>query len=77
MTVEINIEWLSDYTDCETCGGYCAEGALVTIGDKVLDLEPYASCCNSVTYSEGKVYETILESLGFVVNHKNSCIGDY
>lgn len=68
MTVEINIEWLSDYTDCECCGGSGAEGAIVTIGEDVIDMTPYAHCYNSVYYSESQVYNAILKHLGFVVN---------
>jgi hypothetical protein len=63
----INLEWITDYTDCETCGGSYAEGAVVTIDEHVIDMAPFATCCSPVNYSNSQVYNAILEHLGHKV----------
>ncbi len=65
---KIEIEWLSDSVDCETCGGNWAEGAIVKVdGEVVLDLSPAAACCSAVSYSETEVWTKVLEHLGHEV----------
>ncbi len=76
MTVEINIEWIQDYTYCETCGGADAEGAFVTIGEHGIDMTPVAHCYNGVNYSESQVYNAILGYFGYVVNSTSTYIGE-
>lgn len=66
--MKIKIEWLSDYSDCETCGGNYADGARVTIdGEVALDLEPAAHCYGGTHYDERDVFKRILEHLGHEV----------
>jgi hypothetical protein len=64
----IKIEWLTDYSDCETCGGNYADGARVTIdGAVALDLEPVAHCYGGQHYGERDVFKRVLEHLGHTV----------
>jgi len=74
--MDIKIEWLSDDTDCETCGCSFAEGALVTVGDETIDMTPQASCYGGVSYSESQVYAAILKHLGHTVSFENTYIGE-
>jgi hypothetical protein len=65
---DIKIEWLSDYIDCETCGGNDADGARVTIdGFVALELIPHAHCFGGDHWDERAVYRSILEHLGYTV----------
>lgn len=62
---KIKIEWLSDYHDCETCGGSGAEGAKVYKDDiLVLDLTPVAYCFDGTNYDQDDVIKEILKYLG-------------
>ncbi len=62
---QIEIEWLDDSHDCETCGWSCAEGARVTInGEVALDLTPHAHCFGGDNYGRADVFERILSHLG-------------
>ncbi len=64
----IEIQWLSDYYDCETCGGNGAQGAIVWVdGEEILNLQPIAHCYDDTTYSESDVYKLILEHLGYEI----------
>ena len=63
----INIKWIYDEHDCETCGYTAAEGAIVT-GDVALHLEPVAHCYNSSHYGPAEVYRAIIEALGHPIN---------
>ncbi|HET8689280.1 MAG TPA: hypothetical protein VFM18_21930 [Methanosarcina sp.] len=63
--MKINIEWMYDDHDCDTCGSSFAEGALVTFEDgRVLELFPYANCYNSISFDKDEVYSRIIEELG-------------
>lgn len=65
---QIKIEWLSDSSDCDTCGISWADGAVVTFpnGD-VLDFTPSARCCGGTHYERDDVYKAILTHLGYTV----------
>ena len=66
----INIEWLSDYTDCDQagCSGGYSEGAIVTKdGKPFLSLIPAASCFGGDHWDSHTVYEMIIKSLGYNV----------
>lgn len=64
----IEIDWLSDYSDCEQCGGNYADGAIVRIdGKAALKLIPRAHCFGGDHYDERHVYRRILEHLGHEV----------
>lgn len=66
----IEIEWLSDERDCETCGASWAEGAVVRLnGEVVLDLSPVAACFDETSYSPEVVFGQILAMLGYSVSH--------
>lgn len=67
----IDITWLDDYYDCETCGGGGAEGGRVHInGVCVVDMEPSAHCYDSTSYSQYQVYEALFQHLGLVTEFK-------
>lgn len=66
--MKIEIEWISDSNDCETCGGGYASGAVVKFdGDVVVDMTPHAHCFDSVDYSADQVHAAILDLLGHEV----------
>jgi hypothetical protein len=65
----IEIQWLSDSYDCETCGRTWAEGAIVKIdGQIAMDLTPYAHCFDGVHCERDDVMVKILEHLGHTVS---------
>lgn len=65
---KIEIKWLDDEHDCDTCGTSWAEGAIVTIdGERALDLDPLAHCFGSDDYSREEVLRRILAHLGHEV----------
>jgi hypothetical protein len=69
---KIEIRWIVDSYDCETCGGSSAEGAIVTLnGEEILRLEPLAHCYNSIEFSQEDVYKKLLETLGYEVTEIN------
>lgn len=62
---KIKIEWLTDFHDCETCGGAYASGAIVEIDDDVvIDLAPVAACFGGRDYTADEVYARIFNHLG-------------
>jgi len=64
----INIKWLTDEHDCDSCGYTSAEGAIVTIdGVEIFELEPVAYCFGSAEYSSETVYKMIIAHLGHEV----------
>ena len=68
MRPTIKIEWLSDYSDCEQCGGNYADGAKVWLnGNELLDLTPHASCFGGDDWDSDTVYNMIIKALGYSV----------
>lgn len=66
--MKINIEWLSDSHDCETCGGSYAEGARVLIdGEPFGDFTPIAHCFDGSNFEREEIFKAILEHLGHQV----------
>lgn len=66
----LKIEWLSDSTDCETCGPSWAEGATVTLnGEELFTRQPLASCYYGYDYDERAIFDEILNKLGYDVEH--------
>ena len=64
----IEIEWLYDSHDCETCGGSYAEGASVRIDSvEAISLKPVAHCFDGDHHNESDVYKAILKHLGHTV----------
>ncbi len=62
----LHVEWLSDCSDCETCGGGSAEGARVTLnGAPFLDRIPRAACFGGDSWSADEVFAATLELLGY------------
>jgi len=63
---KLHIKWLYDNNDCETCGPSYAEGATVTLDNKVLLSNiPIAHCCGGSNWSRDQIYQEILEKLGY------------
>lgn len=77
--MKIEIEWISDSTDCETCGGSYAEGAVVKIdGEVVIDMTPCAACYDGTSFTSEEVYKALLTHLGHEVEESSSNTGyDY
>ena len=66
---QIDIEWLDDSSDCDTCGCSYAEGAVVKIdGEVTLDLTPSAHCFGGVNHDREDVFYRILQHLGHTVH---------
>lgn len=64
----IEINWLSDSMDCETCGTSYADGAIVRFEDGVqIHMTPHAHCYDSDHYDSDTVYKEILRRLGYTV----------
>ena len=64
----IEIDWLFDSDECETCGTNWAEGAEVRVdGVSFLSLTPFATCFNGNHYDEAEVYRRILVALGYKI----------
>jgi hypothetical protein len=65
---KLEINWLSDYHDCDTCGCSYAEGAVVKLnGETIVELIPFAHCYDIETWSESEVYFEVFKKLGFDV----------
>lgn len=65
---KIEIEWLDDSSNCETCGPSYAEGAVVKIdGAVALDLTPCAHCFGGTNHDREDVLQHALEHLGHKV----------
>ena len=71
MSRKIEITWLEDSNDCETCGISFETGAFVVIEDErgvsSLMYEPVAHCYQGEGWSPDEVYQGILKHLGYVV----------
>lgn len=63
--MKIEIEWLSDVHDCESCGESYATGAVVKFDGEVrLTMKPVAGCVNTTDYPDEAVYREIFAALG-------------
>lgn len=71
MIKKIIIEQMSDYSDCEQCGGGSEQGGRVTIDDKIVfEYIPVGSCYgNNDIYIEDLFVEA-LKYLGYDVEIK-------
>lgn len=71
MSRKIEITWLEDSNDCETCGTSWETGAFVVIEDehgvRSLSYEPIAHCYQGEGWSRDEVYNNILKHLGYEV----------
>jgi len=67
----LEIEWLDDESDCDTCGANWARGARVTLnGEHLLMLRPTAACFNGNDWSDEEIFREILNSLGYnIIDH--------
>lgn len=62
---KIEIEWLSDHYECETCGSSFADGARVYFDGKVVfEFVPSAYCFGSDTMTDYEVFFKVFELLG-------------
>lgn len=68
MTDHIDIEWLEDSNNCDTCGLNWASGARVKLnGVVILDLQPHASCFGGDDWTVQDVFRELLAELGYSV----------
>lgn len=73
----IDIQWLEDEHDCETCGWTLATGALVYInGELKIELEPIAHCYDSSSWDRDQVYLRIFQALGYTVEDNHGYTND-
>ena len=58
----VQIKWLTDYHDCETCGTSYAEGAEVYVEENlVIAMVPSAHCFEGISYEQEDVYKKVLD----------------
>lgn len=62
----INIKWLEDEHDCDTCGFSYSQGAIVT-GDVEIEHIPVAHCFNSKHWDREEIYLEIINKLGYKI----------
>ena len=61
----ILIEVMSDWNDCEQCGGGSEDGGRITInGEVVFEHIPVASCFGNESYHEYDLLRMAIEKLG-------------
>lgn len=66
--MQIEIETMEDYHDCETCGGNWAYGGVVTVdGKEVLRREPIAYCYGVPSFSEHDLLVMALKKINVEV----------
>jgi hypothetical protein len=71
----VEIEWVYDEYDCETCGPSYAEGAIVRVDNVViLEMMPHAHCYSSESYEPEEVYNALLNRFGFDVVIKENIV---
>jgi hypothetical protein len=62
---KVTIQMLSDYNDCETCGGGSEEGGRIWIdGNLVWEEVPHAGCYDNKYYELSDLMKIALEKLG-------------
>jgi hypothetical protein len=67
----IEIDWLHDEHNCETCGWSLSQGAIVRVdGKQILELRPRAHCLGSENWDDADVYKLILRKLGYQVGER-------
>jgi len=65
---KIKIELMSDFNDCETCGGGSEYGGRLTIDDVVVfEYIPFAGCFGNEYYQESDFLKIALKHLGHEV----------
>jgi hypothetical protein len=74
VTLNIEIEWLSDSTDCDQagCSGGYSTGAIVKLdGTTILELIPVAHCFGGDSWDVHEVYRQLLMKLtGYTVEEQ-------
>lgn len=72
--MHIEIEWLSDSTDCDQagCSGGYSTGAIVKLdGRTILELIPVAACYGGDSWDSHEVYNQLLMKLtGYTVEEQ-------
>lgn len=75
--MKIEVIEMSDYADCEQCGGNYADGGVVKIdGDVVLDFTPTAHCFGNNNTSLSELLIKTLEHLGHTVEVTQEDVSD-
>ena len=63
---KVKVECLSDYYECETCGGSYAQGGRLWINDDLVwEVVPVADCFGSDHYDLEEILIIALKKLGF------------
>lgn len=67
--MQVQIKWMSDHHECETCGTSYADGAIVTFENTIpaIHMIPHAHCYDGEDYDAETVYKEILRRLGHTV----------
>ena len=72
---KVEIEWVYDEYDCDTCSPSFANGAIVRVDNKVvLEMMPRAHCYSSESYEPEEVYNALLNRFGFDVEIKENIV---
>ena len=75
---KIKIEVMSDWNDCEQCGGGSEDGGRVIIDDKVVfEHIPCGSCFGNNSVREEQLIRIALEKLGHTLEISYESVEDY
>lgn len=75
---KVVIQVMSDWNDCEQCGGGSEDGGVIMIDDKVVfEQLPLASCYGNNSISEYDLLKLAFEKLGHTLEVEYVSIGEY
>ena len=75
---KIVIQVMSDWNDCEQCGGGTEYGGVITIdGEVVFEHIPNASCFGNISVSDYDLLRLALEKLGHSLEIEYVSVGEY
>ena len=71
--MNIEIKWIFDDHDCDTCGNTWSSGAIIKFdGQEVMNLKPVASCFGGTHFDDTEVLRLIIEKLGHTITETNN-----
>ena len=75
---KVVIQVMSDWNDCEQCGGGTEDGGVITIdGEVVFEHIPNASCFGNSSVSDYDLLRLALEKLGHSLEIEYVSVGEY
>lgn len=75
---KVVIQVMSDWNDCEQCGGGYEDGGVIIIDDEVVfEHIPNASCFGNSSVSDYDLFKLALEKLGHSLEIEHVSVGEY